>query len=57
MLRGGSGGLAESAFGDAGPNSGPAESLVAVYRTPLGGSDPTCAPDQLAISNGVYDTP
>lgn len=31
--------------------------FVAVYRTDMTGGDPTCAPYQLAISNGVYDTP
>lgn len=33
------------------------EYFVAVYRTDMTGGDPTCAPYQLAISNGVYDTP
>lgn len=33
------------------------EYFVAVYRTDMTGNDPMCAPYQLAISNGVYDTP
>lgn len=34
-----------------------ADYFVAVYRVDMTGNDPTCAPYQLAFSNGVYDTP